>query len=106
MVAGVDYTVGIPQGTVLTDWQNLTGPGISIQGNLVRIDNTNDVHISDVDFSLHGGAILYISNSNNTVITNSNFQPITSTDLIYLASSSSGLTVKYANLTGGATAVD
>ena len=43
-VAGVDYAVGIPAGTVLTDWQNLKGPGISINGNMVRIDNTNGVH--------------------------------------------------------------
>jgi hypothetical protein len=28
-VAGVDYAVGIPSSTVLTDWQNLSGPGIS-----------------------------------------------------------------------------
>ena len=32
-------------------------PGISIFGKIVRIDNTNDVQISNVDFSLHGGAI-------------------------------------------------
>ena len=73
MVAGVDYAVGIPTGTVLKDWQSLSGPGISINGNMVRIDNTNGVQISNVDFSLHGGAILYINNSNDTVVTNCNF---------------------------------
>src|SRR5262249_38094657 len=102
MVAGVDYAVGVPQGTVLTDWQKLTGPGISIVGNVVRIDNTNGVDISNVDFSLHGGAVLYINNSNNTVVTDCSFQATTSTDLIYLTSASSGLTVQYCNLTGGA----
>src|SRR5262249_16718345 len=60
-------------------------------------------HISDVDFSLHGGAVLYINNSNNTVITDCNFQAPTSNDLIYLAPSSSGVTVKYCDLTGGTT---
>ena len=101
MVAGVDYAVGIPRGTVLTDWESLTGPGISIQGNLVRIDNTNGVHISNVDFSLHGGANLYINNSNDTVVTNCKFQSYTTADIIQFAGSSSGLTVNYSDITGG-----
>jgi hypothetical protein len=106
MVAGVDYAVGIPAGTVLTDWQNLTGPGISIVGNTVRIDNTNNVHISNVDFSLHGGANLYITNSNNTVVTDCNFQSTTSAEIIQLAGSSSGLTVSYCNIDGDSAAAD
>ena len=100
-VAGVDYAVGIPAGTVLTDWQNLKGPGISMVGNMVRIDNTNGVHISNVDFSLHGGANLYINNSNDTVVTNCKFQSYTTADIIQFAGSSSGLTVNYSDITGG-----
>ena len=106
MVAGVDYAVGIPAGTVLTDWQNLKGPGISIVGNIVRIDNTNDVQINNVDFSLHGGAMLYINNSNNTVVTDCNFQATTSSDVIQLAGSSTGLTVKYSVIDGDGGAFD
>ena len=100
-VAGVDYAVGIPAGTVLTDWQNLKGPGISMVGNMVRIDNTNGVRISNVDFSLHGGANLYINNSNDTVVTNCKFQSYTTADIIQFAGSSSGLTVNYSDITGG-----
>jgi hypothetical protein len=103
-VAGVDYPVGVPAGTVLTDWQKLKAPGISIVGNMVRIDNTNGVQISNVDFSLHGGAILYINNSNNTIVTNCNFKATTPADIIQLAGSSTGLTVKYSIIDGAGTA--
>ena len=106
MVAGVDYAVGIPAGTMLTDWQNLRGPGISIVGNMVRIDNTNGVQISNVDFALHGGAVLYINNSNNTVITGCNFKATTSSDVIQLAGSSTGLAVKYSVIDGDGGAFD
>ena len=102
MVAGVDYAVGVPAGTTLMDWQNLHGPGISIVGNMVRIDNTSGVHIDGVDFSLHGGAFLLFVNSPGGIVTNSKFQATTPTSLIDTDSNSPGLTVEYCTLIGGA----
>lgn len=100
-VAGVDYAVGVPADTVLVDWHNLRGPGISIVGNLVRIDNTSGAHIGGVDFALHGGAILLFVNSPGGVVTNSNFQATTSAGLINADEQSPDLTVQYCTMSGG-----
>ncbi len=102
MVAGVDYGVGYASGTVLTDWQNLTGPGIAVVGNLVRVDNTSGAHIDGVDFSLHGGANLAFINSPGGIVTNSNFQSTTTAGIIQADSASPGLTVMYCVIAGGA----
>jgi hypothetical protein len=74
-VAGVDYAVGVPSGTSLTDWQSLSGPGVSINlgGHTVTLTNANNTVINAVDFSLHGGANLSIANSPNVTISNCNF---------------------------------
>ena len=74
MVAGVDYAVGIPTGTVLKDWQSLSGPGISNKRQYGPHRQHQRRAYQQRDFSLHGGAILYINNSNDTVVTNCNFQ--------------------------------
>lgn len=76
-VAGVEYYVGVPAGTVLKD--------PSVQGNLpvgatanaslhvVQI-TANNVTLSGYDFSLHGGWGVSIPNGvTGTTITNSNF---------------------------------
>jgi hypothetical protein len=63
-VAGVDHAVGVPSTATLTDCKLLSGPGIT--GNTtamppyVRVDNTSNVVISGVDFSLtwRGGNLL------------------------------------------------
>jgi hypothetical protein len=76
-VAGIDYPVGVPSGTTLTDWQSLSGPGITVRADVtppyVRVDDTSNVVISGVDFSLHDGAYLWFKNSPSLTVINSNF---------------------------------
>jgi hypothetical protein len=93
--AGVDYAVGIPTGTVLTDWQSLAGTaGIDVSGNTVRCQGTYAAKpsatavINGVDFTLHGGAKIYISSGgcSSLTITNSKFGCSTASgsDLYYV----------------------
>ena len=74
-VAGIDYWVGYPAGTVLSDWQGLSGPGIRVDtvNRIVTVNDTEGTIIDAVDFSLHGGAILMFIGSSDAVVTNSNF---------------------------------
>src|ERR1700692_3502627 len=51
MVAGVDYAVGFMSTSALRDWHDLKETGMSIVGNLVRIDNISGAHLNLVDFS-------------------------------------------------------
>ena len=107
-VAGVDYAVGVPAMTVLTDWQSLSGPGITVNATarppLVRVDNTSNVVISGVDFSLHGGATIAFINSPNPTVTNSNFGgtnlPLVAGSVIYADRYSPNLTVSYNTIDG------
>src|SRR3982074_3142195 len=60
-VAGVDHAVGVPSTATLTDGKLLTGPGITVNTTAMPpygVDNTSNVVISGVDFSLHGGAAI------------------------------------------------
>jgi hypothetical protein len=108
-VAGIDYAVGVPSTTTLTDWQLLSGPGITVNTTamppLVRVDDTSNVVISGVDFSLHGGATLRFINSPNPTVTNSNFGGPNLTKMpaavIVADSNSPGLTVSYNTIDGG-----
>ena len=108
-VAGVDYAVGVPSTATLTDWQLLSGPGISVNttGPLpyVRVDNTSNVVISGVDFSLHGGAVVFFINSPNPTVTGSQFggpNLVNATaSLIFSDYNSPGLTVSYNTIDGG-----
>lgn len=82
-VAGVDYYVGIPPGTTLTDWQSFIGaPGIDAGGvNYIRCNGTTAANpsasatINAADFTLHGGGWLYIPSGgcSSVTITNSKF---------------------------------
>jgi len=110
-VAGVDYYVGIPSGTTLTDWKNLSGPGITVEASsgFVRVDGTSGVVFNGVDFSLHGGALLaFYNNSPNGVVKNCNFAVTSSLTSLYTVgvitadSSSPGLTVTDCTIDGGA----
>jgi hypothetical protein len=108
-VAGVDYAVGVPAMTTLTDWQLLSGPGIGVDTSAtnghVSVYNTSNVVISGVDFSLHGGAYLFFVNSPNPTVTNSNFGganlAAVLSNVISADSNSPGLTVSYNTIDGG-----
>jgi hypothetical protein len=76
-VAGVDHAVGVPPTATLTDWKLLSGPGITVNTTAmppyVRVDNTSNVVISGVDFSLNGGAAVFCVDSPNLTVTSSKF---------------------------------
>jgi hypothetical protein len=107
-VAGVDYAVGVPSMTVLTDWKLLSGPGITMNTTAippyVRVDDTSNVVISGVDFSLHGGAIVLFINSPNPTVTNSNFGGVNLTKMsnaaIWSDPNSPNLTASYNTMDG------
>jgi hypothetical protein len=107
-IAGIDYAVGVPPETKLTDWQLLSGPGITVQAAemppLVRVDDTSNVVISGVDFSLHGGATLRFINSPNPTVINCNFGGPNLTKMpaavIVTDQDSPGLTVSYNTIDG------
>jgi hypothetical protein len=107
-VAGVDYPVGLPAMTTLTDWRLLSGPGITVNTThmppYVRIDDTSNVVISGVDFSLHGGAIVFFVNSPHPTVTSSNFGGTNLTKIsayvIWADPSSPNLTASYNTIDG------
>jgi hypothetical protein len=107
-VAGIDFPVGVPSTATLSDWQLLSGPGIVVHATdnppFVRIDDTSNVVISGVDFSLHGGAYLFFVNSPNPTVTNCKFGgpnlkriPVA---VIFADKYSPGLTVSYNTIDG------
>jgi hypothetical protein len=71
----------------------------------VRVDDTSNVVISGVDFSLHGGAEVFFVNSPNPTVTNSKFAGTNLTTVsafvIYADPNSPGLTVSYNTIDGG-----
>ena len=74
-VAGVDYAVGYPAGTSLTDWESVSGTGItvSVANGTVTYSSTSNCTANAIDFSLHNGASLLFDGCNNPTVTNSNF---------------------------------
>jgi hypothetical protein len=108
-VAGVDYAVGVPSTATLTDWQLLSGPGITVNTTAtlpyVRVDNTSNVVISGVDFSLHGGAVVFFINSPNPTVTGSKFGGTNlahaTASIIFADQNSPNFTVSYNTVDGG-----
>jgi hypothetical protein len=77
-VAGADYHVGIPAGTVLTDWHNINNPDVTVNTSTGMIRCTGagaSVTLDKIDFSLHGGSFIYNGGGGcaSVTITNSNF---------------------------------
>jgi hypothetical protein len=85
-VAGVDYHVGVPAGTVLTDWQLVTPTSLGNPSGSVSFDAdpvslfNNKIHLgsgsytfNNIDFSLHGGAWIYTNAATSITVTNSKF---------------------------------
>ena len=105
-VAGVDYGVGIATGTTLTDWETLSGTGITVGANYVEFNGVPSPVVNAVDFSLHGGAVLLFYNgSNNASVTNCKFggASISTTSAIGTDLLSAGLAVTGCEFDAGST---
>lgn len=95
-VAGVDYGVGIPAATTLTDWTTLSGSGVIVGANSVEFNGVVNAVVDSVDFSLHGGAaLLFFNGSNNATVSNCKFggASVNSNAAINTDPLSAGLTV-------------
>ena len=105
-VAGVDYHVGIPAGTTLTDWQAIDDPNVTLNpGNgMVRCTGAGAAVLFDkIDFSLHGGAYIFNGSGGCSAITvtNSNFAcPITAPSFTFIQDQNgASVTVRSSNFT-------
>jgi len=67
-VAGVDYYVGVPAGTVLKnpDTINMAGVTVDTSSDTVTITG-NNITLSGYDFSLNGGWQVYVAGNNDTI---------------------------------------
>jgi hypothetical protein len=102
-VAGVDYAVGIPSGTVLKNPSTISMAGVSVSGSVVTVTG-NNVTLNGYDFSLNGGWQVYISGASNTVIENSKFLVGSNNHVpIQTNGAASNLTVQYNIIDGGGT---
>ncbi len=114
-VAAVDYYVGIPSGTTLTDWQSLPGTGctgtacagvtVNTGTGKINIGSTGTATFDKVDFSLHGGSWVYNPSGSASTLnfTNSKFAyTSTPTGSIYNIHDQNGasLTVTNCNFDG------
>ena len=102
-VAGVDYAVGVPSGTVLQNPSTISMAGVSVNTSTHTVTVFgNNVTLNGYDFSLNGGWQVYISGASNTVIENCNFS-VGSNNLVPIQSSSSAsnLTVQDCTFNGG-----
>lgn len=75
-VAGVDYAVGYPTGTALTDWRTITPTGsinVDVAGNIITISGSSTITLNAIDFSLGSGCQVNVTNTGQTNITNSKF---------------------------------
>lgn len=72
-VAGVDYYVGVPAGTVLNNPETISMAGVSVDSTNHTVTITgNNVTLGGYDFSLNGGWQVYVAGNNDT-IENCNF---------------------------------
>jgi large repetitive protein len=103
-VAGVDYAVGTPSGTVLKDPATINMVGVTVHmggagGNWLGVTG-NNVVLNGYDFSLEGGWEVYVT-GNNATIENSYFlTQSTAQTPIYFAASAVGGTVEYNTIDG------
>jgi len=106
-VAGVDYHVGIPAGTTLTDWQKIDDPNLSVNTSTGMIRCTGvgaSVTLDEIDFSLHNGAYIYNGAEGCAAITisNSNFAcPTAAPSFVFIQDqNNAAYIVKYNNFNG------
>lgn len=112
-VAGVDYNVGLPAGTVLKDplVNGALAPALvalggraDIGSHAITFTGVNNAVIDGWDFSLEGGWQLSI-NQNNATIQNCNFKVGANKNRFILSDyGPNNLTVAYNNLDGGGVA--
>lgn len=73
-VAGLDYAVGIPAGTVLKDPTTINMAGVTVDARAHEVHIAgNNVTLSGYDFSGGGGWTVYVDSGTNVTIENSNF---------------------------------
>jgi hypothetical protein len=101
-VAGVDFAVGLPAGTVLKDPQTIVIPGVALDSarHLVRVRGDN-VTLDAYDFALGGGWGLYVEGKDDT-IERSNFK-VGANNLVPIGSGpqARGLRVLRSTIDGG-----
>lgn len=67
-VAGIDYAVGIPSGTVLKDPSTISMSGVSVSKSSAYINiSGNNVTLDGYDFSLNGGWQVEVKGTNATI---------------------------------------
>jgi len=67
-VAGVDYYVGVPTGTVLKNPDTIRMAGVSVNTTSHTVTITgNNITLSGYDFSLEGGWQVYVAGNNDTI---------------------------------------
>ena len=72
-VAGVDYYVGVPTGTVLLNPDTINMAGVTVDTSTDTVTITgNNITLSGYNFSLNGGWQVYVAGNNDT-IENCNF---------------------------------
>ncbi len=101
-VAGVDYQVGTPSGTVLKDPLTLKLPGVSVNVSQHTVVVTGAAVVLDgYDFSLEGGWNVYVEGAND-VIQNSNFKVgVNNLVPIQGAAGASNLSIAHTTIDGG-----
>ncbi|MGH8399107.1 MAG: beta strand repeat-containing protein, partial [Gammaproteobacteria bacterium] len=93
-VAGVNYYVGVPAGTVLHNPATISMAGVSVNttSRIVTVTG-NNITLNGYDFSLNGGWQVDVEGSNDT-IENSNFQIGSNTQLpLFVEASASNATI-------------
>lgn len=101
-VAGVDYAVGVPAGTVLKDPSTISMAGVSVDtvDHIININGSN-VTLNGYDFSLNGGWQVSVNSGSNNTIENSNFAVGSNNQTpIYISSAASNTTIQNNNISG------
>jgi hypothetical protein len=94
-VAGVDYAVGMPSGTILKAPSTISMVGVSVDvaDHVIKVSG-NNITLSGYDFSLDGGWQVSINSGNNITIEDSNFVVGSNGQTpIYVSSNASNVTI-------------
>jgi hypothetical protein len=105
-VAGVDYAVGMPNGTVLKNPASIALAGVAVDTVAHEVVVTgNNVTLDSYDFSLNGGWSVQINGAANTRIVNSLFVESASQGQapIVADAATTNLYVGYSTIDGGGT---